>query len=80
MPSPHVIRKKTIGLEFSDLASYPAVEVAVLDLLHVPVAEVCGVQQIAGRRAVLKFGSAVVYQDVLKKYDGQKHPDGGRSV
>lgn len=45
-------------------------EVIVLDMFHVNVADVCGVQLLTNQRALVKFSSPAVYKDLVARYDG----------
>lgn len=54
--------------------------VVVLDLLRVAVVDVCDVQLLYSCRALVKLGSAAVFQDLVTRYNRRMFPvpgDGG---
>lgn len=81
-PIAPIRRVSTIGLDFTRRATYPAVQVALLDLLGVDVAVVYGIQLHTRRRALVKFGPEAAYQDFIGRYNGRTFqlPNNGGSV
>lgn len=66
-----MLSSRTIGLEYSGLADYPAVYTSLFDVLNVDIGDVYGVQQIKKRWAVDKLGTEKAYRDVLHWFDGR---------
>lgn len=67
LPLQTVQRVDSAGLEFSALADWPLIVVALLDVLCVDVAGICGLEKISDRRVVGKFLSTAVYSAFVKK-------------
>ncbi|XP_069191566.1 collagen alpha-1(VII) chain-like [Procambarus clarkii] len=74
LPMPPIRRVDTVELAFSGQVNYSLLEVALLDVLGVNPADVCGVQLAGEHRALVKLTDAVVYRDMVDKYDGRTVP------
>ncbi|XP_069184430.1 uncharacterized protein [Procambarus clarkii] len=71
---PPVQRTLSAGLAFTVPVDHPLVGVALVDVLHVQLSDLVGVQLLQGNRAVVKFRLQAAFQVFLERCEGRVYP------
>lgn len=62
------------GLEFSAVTDWLYIEMTLLDVLHVNLADICGIKILSDHRAVVKFLFTDVYLSFVRKVKDRTLP------